>query len=937
MAAPSAISEGRAPCPACGYLAAPGPATVNFCPKCGQDLRAGAGADERTETHALLEQVIADRYRLVALIGEGGMGAVYKAEHIRMGKALAVKILRGDFARDPAATARFKAEAQIVSRLSHPHTIAVFDFGEIEALGGFYLAMEYVPGKDLALALRDEQRFPEPRAVEIGQQILGSLAEAHEAGIVHRDMKPGNVMLMQTRPGEDFAKVLDFGIAKLRDEGPGSSTTTTTTVGAIVGTPSYLAPEQARGDGVDARSDLYAVGCLLYELVAGRPPFTAPSPMAVVAAHLHEAPPPLLDVAPGTSRAFAEIVHRALQKRPADRFQSADEFRAALLGLAAPAAPRRAPAPARITGELALARREDFRDFDRQVAALRRSRIAAPLSAALLLAAAGAAAWRWDDLYTFVATRAPAVAQALPRALRPSDHFDGVEHEPNDVASQANPLPLPPGKDGRPAGGVAVVRGFVGAKLSDTVGDADVYRLEIPAVDGRKVLVAEWHGERAGDGIRGLDVTLSLNRERGEGEGRSSAPLVASVDRGGPGRPERLVAAVRPGAYYLTVRERHDEATGPVEKPSDPYLLEVHLEDPGPGEEIEPNDAPEEVGAREQRYPEWRELAEANALGEGSAAVGETSTDDPDTWAIRAGGPAEAPQAVVAVPDPGVALAARLWIPDATDLAPPRNADRVRWEDAATGGPGELLFLALPSVPREGAPALLQLRAAEGEGRYLLLALGPGSGSGAAVQARIRALADAGRLPSALELAAGFARHVPRSPARREVLVLAGGLAEEAAPRLSPDEVVRFDRAARALGAAIFDVEDGAVRYRAGFEARVEGKDRLAEVAALRAARLAAPCTPEELAARIEAFLERFPEAEHAAEARRWRARALEEALARAGGKDPALAQRAIAAWERLATGAAADEARAALARLRAKGGPVAPPGRVCPDPAAPR
>lgn len=932
MSAPSAILEGRSPCPTCGYLADPGPGALNFCPKCGQDLRPGAAAP--TETHALLEQVIAERYRLIALLGEGGMGAVYKAEHVRMGKALAVKILRGDFARDPAAAARFRSEAQIVSRLSHPHTIAVFDFGEIEALGGFYLAMEYVPGKDLAVALRDERRFPEARAVDLAQQILGSLAEAHEAGIVHRDMKPGNVMLMQSRPGEDFAKVLDFGIAKLRDEGPGTSTTS---AGAIVGTPSYLAPEQARGDGVDARADLYAVGCLLYELVSGRPPFVAPSPMAVVAAHLHEEPPPLLEAAPGTSRALAEIVHRALQKRPADRFESADAFRAALLALTAPAAPRAAPAAAQITGELALARREDFRDFDRQVAALRRSRVAAPLSVALLLAAAGAAVWRWEDVYTFVATRAPALAQALPPSLRPSDHFDGTEHEPNDVAAQANTLPLPPGKDGRPAGGVAVVRGFIGAKLSDTTGDADVYRLEIPAIEGRKVLIAEWHGLRAGDGIRGLDVTLSLNRERGPAEVRTSAPLVASVDRGGPGRPERLVAAVSPGAYYLTVRERHEEATGPVEKPTDPYLLEVRLGDPDPGAEIEPNDAPEKVGSREERYPEWRELAETNALGEGAAAAGETSTDDPDTWAIRAGGPAEAPQAVVAVPDPGVALTARLWMPDAVDLAPPRNADRVRWEEAGSGAQGDLLFLALPSVPREGAPALVQIRAAEGEGRYLLLALGPGSASGAAVQERIRALADAGRLPSALELAADFARHVPRSPARREVLVVAGGLAAEAAERLPPDEVGRFDRAARALGAAIFEVEEGAVRYRAAFEARVDGRDRLAEVAALQVARLAAPCSPEEVAARAERFVERFPDAERVGEARLWRARALEEALARAGGKDPALKERAVAAWERVVKGPAADEARGALGRLRAKGDPEAPPGHVCPDPGAAR
>jgi eukaryotic-like serine/threonine-protein kinase len=150
--------------------------------------------------------------------------------------------------------ARFRAEAQIVSRLSHPHTIAVFDFGEIDDGSGFYLAMEYVPGKDLAAALRDAGRFPEERVARIGRQILGSLGEAHEAGIVHRDVKPGNVMLVQTRSGEDHVKVLDFGIAKLRDEGSGADAGATS-AGAILGTPSYLAPEQARGEPLDGRTD----------------------------------------------------------------------------------------------------------------------------------------------------------------------------------------------------------------------------------------------------------------------------------------------------------------------------------------------------------------------------------------------------------------------------------------------------------------------------------------------------------------------------------------------------------------------------------------------------------------------------------------------------------------------------------------------------------
>ncbi|HEY7724588.1 MAG TPA: serine/threonine-protein kinase, partial [Anaeromyxobacteraceae bacterium] len=256
------------------------------------DLRQPVAAEPAADpdTTAWVGQVVADRYRLVEVIGEGGMGAVFRAEHVRIGKALAVKLLRGAFARDPDAVKRFDAEARIVSRLSHPHTIAVFDYGELGSGEGFYLAMEYVPGRDLATLLREEGRLPEPRAVAIAEQILGSLAEAHEAGVIHRDVKPANVMLARTREG-DYAKVLDFGIAKLRDAAGDE-----TTQGVILGTPNYLAPEQARGEPLDPRTDLYSVGALLYELVAGRPPFAGRPPMAVLQAHLSEDPPPLRQV-----------------------------------------------------------------------------------------------------------------------------------------------------------------------------------------------------------------------------------------------------------------------------------------------------------------------------------------------------------------------------------------------------------------------------------------------------------------------------------------------------------------------------------------------------------------------------------------------------------------------------------------------------------------
>ncbi len=813
-------------CPSCGCEVDLSAGAVNFCPGCGTDLR--ARARDAPSSGTFVHRVIAERYRLVALIAEGGMGAVYRAEHIRMGKALAVKVLRGDFAGAPGAVERFLAEARMVSRLSHPHTIAVFDFGEIDDEdSGFYLAMEYVPGKDLAAVLREAGPLPEQRVAEIGQQVLGSLGEAHDAGIVHRDVKPGNVMLMKTRSGEDFVKVLDFGIAKLRGNAgresglAGTSAPSTpasaTSAGAIVGTPSYLAPEQARGGPVDARSDLYAVGCLLYELAAGRPPFVAPSPLAVVAAHLHEEPPPLGAQLPGVSRRFAEVVHRALRKRPEDRFATADAMRDALAHACEPTgalAPRGAPD---VTGARGIARREDFAEFERQVRALRRGRVLAPVTALLVLAALALGAWRWSDLVAIVAARAPRVAAALPPALRPDAPREGEEQEPNDVPGRANLLRIPPGPDGREASGVAVVRGHVGAKLSETSGDVDIYRVEIAPGEAGKVLVAAWHGERPGEGIRGLDVALALNRERPGDDGRTSAPLVASANRGGPGQPETLAALVEPGVHYLSVRERHDEASGPVEKPTDWYVLEVRLRDPEPGQELEPNDAPDRADALHGRYPEWRTVARRNPLGEGSPIHGDTSPDDPDLFAVEARGPGEAPELAIAVPEPGLALAARLWRPDAEDLVSP--PDRVRFEDRGDGAPGQVLVVALGAPPSAGAPALLQLRAAAGQGGYDVVALGRGASSGAWVLARVRALAEAGRVAPALELAAAYAAGLPGGAGRDDVLLLAGRIAERAAAQLPPEGIAAFGRAAQLLGVAVFEPEEGKVRYRGAFEA----------------------------------------------------------------------------------------------------------------------
>jgi len=875
----------RSPCPRCGYLSEPSTGALNFCPKCGTDLRP-APSNLHSTSQSWLGRVIADRYRLMSLLGEGGMGSVYKAEHVRMGKALAVKVLRGAFAGDEAAVARFRSEAQIVSRLSHPHTIAVFDFGEIDGgEGGFYLAMEYVPGKDLASVLREQRRLPEGRAVHIADQLLGSLGEAHEAGIVHRDIKPANVMLLQTRTEGDFVKVLDFGIAKLRDAaGDGSETSS----GAIIGTPNYLSPEQARGEVLDARADLYSVGAVLYELVSGRPPFVASNPMAVVSAHLTQKPTPLQELAPGVSPGFAAVVHQALEKRPDDRFQTADEMRVALQRAVEPTESTlslEAQDPAGVTGDLAIARRQDFAELDDHIRALKRARALAPAALLAAIALAAVAAWRWSDVYVLLHERAPSLAASLPASMRPADFYDGEEHEPNDMPALANRLPLPPGADGRRAMGVATVRGHIGAKLNAVTGDVDVYRIEVPRSGRPLVLHAEWSGDRPGEGIRGLHVVLSLNRERDGGDQRRSAQLIAKVDRGGPGHPAELTAAVVPGVYYLAVREKHPEGEEPVEKPSDWYSLKVWLAEPRAGEEVEPNDEPESVAARYLRYPQWRDLAERNPLGEGNVIQAATSEEDWDTFSVAPRAAGQLPEVLGLVPSPEVALEAYAWAPDEEDLGRERPQDRRRFQKAGEADLGQVLLLRLPAAARPDAPVLVRVRAWRGEGAYQVVALGQNGASSQAVLKLVDELSRADRPGQALVLAAGFAKLLPGSPAKGEVLLAAGRLAERMAASGAPD-LAGAERASQLIGEPVLEVASGKARYGGAFEALVQGEGRVAEEASFRLVTRAAPCGPAEVARRATFFLQRFPDSPLAPEAHLLVGRAEEELYWHGGGKD---------------------------------------------------
>ncbi|WP_306184619.1 Stk1 family PASTA domain-containing Ser/Thr kinase [Streptomyces sp. MK5] len=262
------------------------------------------------------------RYELGQVLGRGGMAEVYLAHDTRLGRTVAVKTLRADLARDPSFQARFRREAQSAASLNHPAIVAVYDTGEdyIDGVSIPYIVMEYVDGSTLRELLHSGRKLLPERAMEMTVGILQGLEYAHRNGIVHRDIKPANVML--TRNGQ--VKVMDFGIARAM----GDSGMTMTQTAAVIGTAQYLSPEQAKGEQVDARSDLYSTGCLLYELLTVRPPFVGDSPVAVAYQHVREEPQPPSVFDPEITPEMDAIVLRALVKDPDYRYQSADEMRA---------------------------------------------------------------------------------------------------------------------------------------------------------------------------------------------------------------------------------------------------------------------------------------------------------------------------------------------------------------------------------------------------------------------------------------------------------------------------------------------------------------------------------------------------------------------------------------------------------------------------------
>jgi eukaryotic-like serine/threonine-protein kinase len=280
-----------------------------------------------------LGRVLDDRYRLLEVIGSGGMGSVYRAEHVTTRRTLAVKLLHADLAASPELRARFEREAVAIGRIQHPNCVDVSDFGQL-ADGSMYLVMEYLEGRSLGDLLDEERRLEPVRALRILRHMLRGLGHAHRAEIVHRDMKPDNVLLVQQGGDPEFAKILDFGIAKLLG-GEADSTARLTRAGIAFGTPLYISPEQATGSRVDGRSDLYSATVVLFEMLAGRPPFESDDNLELLSLHASRLPPRVGDLVADAviPEPVEELVARGLAKRPSGRFVDAAAYEEAVTAL----------------------------------------------------------------------------------------------------------------------------------------------------------------------------------------------------------------------------------------------------------------------------------------------------------------------------------------------------------------------------------------------------------------------------------------------------------------------------------------------------------------------------------------------------------------------------------------------------------------------------
>jgi serine/threonine protein kinase len=550
-------APGLALCRACGEANPPG---AKFCGKCGNSL-------ERSLPKS--GDIIADRYRVVEQIGEGAMGTVFRAEHVQISKVMAIKLLHHEVEQDPDNVARFHREAEAASRLNHPNTVHVFDFGRTKG-GSLYLVMEYVDGDDLGKVISKEGPMPFGRAAYLCAQVAGSVADAHAAGIVHRDLKPENIVISHGRDGER-PKVLDFGLAKLFE---GNMGTQVTSSGTIVGTPYYMSPEQIQGHELDGRSDVYALGAILYECVVGKPPFEAPNPVGVLTKHLSEEPTPPSQRSPLSVPEEADaIILRCLEKDPGDRYQTAEHLRHALIRYLTTVG----SADWRQSTVVNASAKSGTRRVDELDSLFRRKRRPWLWALVLLLVAAGVGTWQ-------IATRGPS------------------EREPNHFAKDATRLPPD-----------TSLKAYLGQRLSEAAGDVDLFELEHTGTE-------RGAAELEVTAIPNMNVVVELTKPDAD------APIVVA-DSHGLGEGERLPnVPLEPGKYLIRVRERLQEGELPTENVSDEYYVRWKLLPPDPSFEREPNDSLElaeklDLGTERRAWLGWRGDVDTFCLAQGAERV----------------------------------------------------------------------------------------------------------------------------------------------------------------------------------------------------------------------------------------------------------------------------------------------------------------------------
>ena len=497
---------------------------------------------------AWLGKVVDGRYRVLEVIGRGGMGVVYRVEHLRMGKVAAMKVLHRDLADDLDVVHRFEREAAAVSRLHHPHTVQVFDFGT--AQGALYLIMEYVRGQDLGRIIDRDGPMPWARAAPVLAQICGALQEAHEYGVVHRDLKPENVLITRSTAGHDYAKVLDFGLAKLDQRNMPKRETERS---QIVGTPYFMSPEQIRGEEVDSRSDIYSFGALMFQVLTGQHLYTGTTAVGVLTKHLTADPDAPSNRAPklGIPPAVDHLCRKALARDASERWQTAQQLGEAIEEVYQETVSEttgQKPVSKKLGGGTLVFDTHDDAgsdvrlrrsDIDAYEASIRRRRV-----------------WVWLAMLLVTLGAAAAIVWYL---LRPPG-LVREEREPNNDPASANRIAIGAG-----------VKGFLGKRINANEGDKDHYRVE---GNGRRVVTVMVSG------LPNIDVNLTVD----DTSGHSTV-----IDEGGVGEGEALHRRVIDGPVVVGVGQTPaKDQKLPVENVSDAYELSV-IEERADAGEIEPN------------------------------------------------------------------------------------------------------------------------------------------------------------------------------------------------------------------------------------------------------------------------------------------------------------------------------------------------------------